>query len=104
MDENRRRAVIRYLRKALKVQFIVAMPTSNSGSVKPEFEKEYTFAKVPAILADGREWKASEVQEKDLKPEAMQRLWQAARDRAAKSAREEFFAKNPGAQAELEGM
>ena len=104
MDESRRRAVIRYLRQALKVQFIVAMPTSNSGSVKPEFEKEFTFAKVPAILADGREWKASEVQEKDLKPEAMQRLWQAARDRAAKSAREEFFGKNPGAQAELEGM
>lgn len=104
MDESRRRAVIRYLRQALKVQFIVAMPTSNSGSVKPEFEKEFTFAKVPAILADGREWKASEVQEKDLKPHAMQTLWQAARDRAADGAREEFFARNPGAQAELEGM
>ena len=68
MDESRRRAVIRYLRQALKVQFIVAMPTSNSGSVKPEFEKEFTFAKVPAILADGREWKASEVQERISSP------------------------------------
>lgn len=104
MDESRRRAVIRYLRQALNVQFIVAMPTSNSGSVKPEFEKEFTFAKVPAILPDGREWKASEVQEKILKPGAIQTLWQAARDGAASSAREAFFTQNPGAQAELEGL
>jgi energy-coupling factor transporter ATP-binding protein EcfA2 len=102
MDESRRRSVIRYLRQALGVQFIVAMPTSNSGSVKPEFDKEFTFAQVPALLVDGREWLASEAQEKDLKPDAMKALWDAARAEAATLARQEFFAKNPDARTELE--
>jgi ABC-type Mn2+/Zn2+ transport system ATPase subunit len=102
MDESRRRSVIRYLRQALGVQFIVAMPTSNSGSVKPEFDKEFTFAQVPALLADGREWMASEAQEKDLKPDAMKVMWEAARTEAAARAREEFLEKNPEARAELE--
>jgi energy-coupling factor transporter ATP-binding protein EcfA2 len=102
MDESRRRSVIRYLRQALGVQLIVAMPTSNSGSVKPEFEKEFTFARVPALLADGREWLACEAQEKILKREALEVRWQAARHEAAARARQDFFTANPQAQSELD--
>lgn len=85
MDETRSRAVLRFLAHNMGLQLIVAMPTSKSGAIKPEFDKEYTFSKLEAE-ADGQTVYLSEVQERDFKREALARLWeqhaQAARDQA----------------------
>ena len=85
MDEARSRAVLRFLAQNMGLQLIVAMPTSKSGAIKPEFDKEYTFSKLEAE-ADGQTVYISEVQEKDFKREALGRLWaehaQAAREQA----------------------
>lgn len=84
MDESRSRSVLQFLSKTLGLQLVVAMPTSKSGAVKPEFDKEFTFSKVLASR-DGSELFISEVQEKTLQREPMARLWSAhaARARAA---------------------
>ena len=85
MDESRSRAVLRFLSQNMGLQLIVAMPTSKSGAIKPEFDKEYTFSKLEA-QANGQTVYLSEVQEKDFKRHAMAQLWadhaQAARDQA----------------------
>jgi energy-coupling factor transporter ATP-binding protein EcfA2 len=104
MDESRRRSVIRYLREKLGVQLIVAMPTANAASVKPEFEKEFTFARVSATLADGRDWFAFEAQEKALKRDALQSRWDVAEIEARVGARAEFEKRYPGVLAAEEGL
>ncbi|KQV52838.1 hypothetical protein ASC95_08515 [Pelomonas sp. Root1217] len=76
MDEARSRAVMRFLAQNMGLQLIVAMPTSKSGAIKPEFDKEYTFSKLEAE-ADGQVVHISEVQEKDFKREALSALWDA---------------------------
>lgn len=85
MDESRSRAVLRFLAQNMGLQLIVAMPTSKSGAIKPEFDKEYTFSKLEA-QAHGQTVYLSEVQEKDFKRDIMARLWsdhaQAVRQRA----------------------
>lgn len=85
MDEARSRAVMRFLTQNMGMQLIVAMPTSKSGAIKPEFDKEYTFSKLEAE-AEGQLVHISEVQEKDFKRETLTALWaehaQAARARA----------------------
>lgn len=85
MDEARSRAVMRFLSQNMGLQLIVAMPTSKSGAIKPEFDKEYTFSKLEAE-AQGQVVHISEVQEKDFKREALAALWaehaQAARTQA----------------------
>src|SRR5690606_39960212 len=53
MDEARSRAVLRFLSQNMGLQLIVAMPTSKSGAIKPEFDKEYTFSKLQD-QADGQ--------------------------------------------------
>lgn len=74
MDESRSRSVLRFLSQTLGLQLVVAMPTSKSGAVKPEFDKEFTFSKVMASR-DGQELFISEVQEKTLNRQALARLW-----------------------------
>ncbi len=74
MDEARSRAVMRFLAHNMGLQLIVAMPTSKSGAIKPEFDKEYTFSKLEAE-ADGQLVHISEVQEKDFKRDALAALW-----------------------------
>lgn len=91
MDESRSRSVLQFLSRTLGLQLIVAMPTSKSGAVKPEFEKEFTFSKVSAHR-DGRELFLSEVQEKTLHREALGRLWQAHASQARAAARTAFEA------------
>ena len=98
MDESRRRSVIRYLREKLGVQLIVAMPTANAASVKPEFEKEFTFARVAATL-DGRDWFAFEAQEKTLKRPALAARWDVAEREARELARAAFKLRYPDAHA-----
>lgn len=86
MDESRSRSVLHFLSRTLGLQLVVAMPTSKSGAVKPEFDKEFTFSKV-AARRDGRELFISEAQEKTLHREALARLWHAHAERARDAAR-----------------
>lgn len=86
MDESRSRSVLQFLSGTLGLQLVVAMPTSKSGAVKPEFDKEFTFSKVLA-RRDGKELFISEVQEKTLHREALAKLWQAHADQAREAAR-----------------
>jgi DNA repair exonuclease SbcCD ATPase subunit len=86
MDESRSRSVLQFLSRTLGLQLVVAMPTSKSGAVKPEFDKEFTFSKVLA-RRDGQELFISEVQEKTLHREQLARLWQAHADQAREAAR-----------------
>jgi hypothetical protein len=95
MDESRRRSVIKYLREHLHVQLIVAMPTANAASIKPEFEKEFTFARIPATLADGRDWRVFEAHEKLLKQPALAARWEVAERAARERARTDFVQRNP---------
>jgi energy-coupling factor transporter ATP-binding protein EcfA2 len=86
MDESRSRSVLQFLSRSLGLQLVVAMPTSKSGAVKPEFDKEFTFSKVLASR-DGTELFVSEVQEKTLKREPLARLWAAHAAQARESGR-----------------
>jgi hypothetical protein len=86
MDESRSRSVLQFLSNTLGLQLVVAMPTSKSGAVKPEFDKEFTFSKVLASR-DGTELFVSEVQEKTLKREPLSRLWSEHAARARESGR-----------------
>ena len=86
MDESRSRSVLQFLSKTLDLQLVVAMPTSKSGAVKPEFDKEFTFSKVLASRG-GTELFISEVQEKTLQREPMARLWADHAARARESGR-----------------
>ena len=92
MDESRSRAVLRFLSQNMGLQLIVAMPTSKSGAIKPEFDKEYTFSKLEA-QANGQTVYLSEVQEKDFKRQAMAQLWADHAQAAREQARQAFEAK-----------
>lgn len=102
MDESRSRSVLQFLSKSLGLQLVVAMPTSKSGAVKPEFDKEFTFSKVLASR-DGAELFVSEVQEKTLKREPLARLWAAHAEQARESGRQAHEAQLRE-QAALEGL
>lgn len=99
MDESRSRSVLQFLSQTLGLQLVVAMPTSKSGAVKPEFDKEFTFSKVLA-RRDGQELFISEVQEKTLHREALARLWNAHATQARDAARKEWDAKQAPAGSE----
>ena len=86
MDESRSRSVLRFLSQTLGLQLVVAMPTSKSGAVKPEFDKEFTFSKIVA-RRDGQELFVSEAQEKTLHREALARLWETHAAQARDAAR-----------------
>jgi uncharacterized protein YPO0396 len=98
MDESRSRNVLQFLSGTLGLQLIVAMPTSKSGAVKPEFDKEFTFSKVLASR-DGKELFVSEVQEKTLKRDALSTLWQRHAEQARAVAKRDYLAAQSGAQA-----
>ena len=89
MDETRSRAVLKFLAQNMGLQLIVAMPTSKSGAIKPEFDKEYTFSKLEAE-ADGQTVYISEVHEKDFKRGVMAQLWSAHAQSARAQARAAF--------------
>lgn len=91
MDESRSRSVLRFLSEDLGLQLVVAMPTSKSGAVKPEFDKEFTFSKVLA-RRDGRELFVSEAQEKTLHRAALDGLWRAHAEKAREAARSAYLA------------
>jgi len=89
MDESRSRSVLQFLSQTLGLQLVVAMPTSKSGAVKPEFNKEFTFSKVLA-RRDGQELFISEAQEKTLHRDALAQLWDAHAAQAREAARREW--------------
>ncbi|WP_457330142.1 SbcC/MukB-like Walker B domain-containing protein [Rhizobacter sp. P5_C2] len=91
MDESRSRSVLQFLSRTLGLQLVVAMPTSKSGAVKPEFDKEFTFSKVLA-RRDGQELFISDVQEKTLHRDALARLWAEPAAQARDAARKEWDA------------
>ncbi|SHN19820.1 SbcC/MukB-like Walker B domain-containing protein [Rhizobacter sp. OV335] len=91
MDESRSRSVLQFLSRTLGLQLVVAMPTSKSGAVKPEFDKEFTFSKVLA-RRDGQELFISDVQEKTLHRDALTRLWAEHAAQARDAARKEWDA------------
>lgn len=95
MDEARSRAVMRFLAQNMGLQLIVAMPTSKSGAIKPEFDKEYTFSKLEAE-AEGQVVHISEVQEKDFKREALAALWAEHAQAARAQARQAFEGQETG--------
>ncbi len=97
MDESRSRGVLQFLSRTLGLQLVVAMPTSKSGAVKPEFEKEFTFSKV-AALRDGKPLFVSEAQEKILHREALSRLWKEHAEKAREAARVAFMATRAAAE------
>jgi energy-coupling factor transporter ATP-binding protein EcfA2 len=86
MDESRSRSVLQFLSRTLGLQLVVAMPTSKSGAVKPEFDKEFTFSKVMA-RREGQELFVSEAQEKTLHRDALARLWHEHAEQARDAAR-----------------
>ena len=98
MDESRSRSVLQFLSRKLGLQLVVAMPTSKSGAVKPEFDKEFTFSKVLA-RRDGQELFISEVQEKTLHRAALGRLWSEHAAQAREAARKEWDANRAPASA-----
>ncbi|GAB3781405.1 SbcC/MukB-like Walker B domain-containing protein [Dyella agri] len=99
MDETRSRNVLQFLSQTLGLQLVVAMPTSKSGAVKPEFDKEFTFSKVMARRANGggfQELFISEAQEKVLNRPALARLWEAHAAQARDAARAKWQKAGPG--------
>jgi uncharacterized protein YPO0396 len=95
MDESRSRSVLKFLSQTLGLQLVVAMPTSKSGAVKPEFDKEFTFSKVLARRQIGegfQELFVSEVQEKTHHRDALARLWDAHAAEAREAARIQWSA------------
>ncbi|MBP7521388.1 MAG: ArsR family transcriptional regulator [Leptothrix sp. (in: Bacteria)] len=105
MDESRSRSVLRFLSQTLGLQLVVAMPTSKSGAVKPEFDREFTFSKVMARRHDAqglRELFVSEAQEKTLNRPALAKLWDAHAEQARDAARSQWVAQQAAAQAAAE--
>ncbi|MFC6839003.1 SbcC/MukB-like Walker B domain-containing protein [Xanthomonas theicola] len=97
MDEARSRNVLQFLSQTLGLQLVVAMPTSKSGAVKPEFDKEFTFSKVMARRPSGegfQELFISEVQEKTLNRPALAKLWGAHAEQARETARAHWLAEH----------
>ena len=93
MDETRSRNVLQFLSQTLGLQLVVAMPTSKSGAVKPEFDKEFTFSKVMARRPSGQGFQElfiSEAQEKTLNRPALARLWSAHAEQAREAARAQW--------------
>lgn len=74
MDETRARAVMNFLSQQLRLQVVAAMPVARSATLRPEFAREFSFTKVLATR-NGQALSVSEAQEKDMKQEALGRLW-----------------------------
>jgi hypothetical protein len=78
MDEGRARSVLKYLRDGLGIQVISAMPTRGAGGLRPEFDREFSFNRVP-VEANGELDFIIEVDERVFKQDKMRELWEAQR-------------------------
>lgn len=99
MDEGRARAVLKYLRDGLGIQVISAMPTRGAGGLRPEFDREFSFSRVP-VGSNGELDFLIEVDERVFKQDKMRELWEAQRVAVREQAKLAFeAAEGPEARA-----
>lgn len=91
MDEGRARAVLKYLRDGLGIQVISAMPTRGAGGLRPEFDREFSFSRVP-VPANGELDFIIEVDPRIFKQDKMRELWEAQRASTREQAKLAFEA------------
>lgn len=99
MDEPRARAVLQYLRESLDIQVISAMPTRGAGGLRPEFDREYSYSRVP-VDANGELDFILEYDERIFKKDKMRELWEKQRAAARAQAELAFGAAEAAQQAE----
>ncbi|RBA25672.1 ATP-binding protein [Herminiimonas fonticola] len=78
MDERRSLDVLKFLRDGLGMQFICAMPSRGAGPLKPEFTREWNFSRVEST-GGGEVHYITEADERELRPDRLQELWEAHR-------------------------
>ena len=91
MDEQRARAVLRFLRDNLGLQVISAMPTKAAGGLRDEFTREYSFTRA-GVDANGELDFISDCDERVLKIDRMRELWALQRSQAHEQAKLTFEA------------
>ena len=91
MDEQRARAVLRFLRDNLGLQVISAMPTKAAGGLRDEFTREYSFTRA-TVEANGELDFISDCDERVLKSDRMRELWALQRAQAREQAKLTFEA------------
>jgi DNA repair exonuclease SbcCD ATPase subunit len=94
MDETRAHDVIKFIRDALGIQLVCAMPTKHTGALKSEFTKEWSFSRTDAS-DNGEVSYVSEADERDLRPDALRALWDARRAQVREQAKLAFEAAHP---------
>jgi len=99
MDEPRARAVLQYLRDSLDIQVVSAMPTRGAGGLRPEFDREYSYSRVP-VDANGELDFILEYDERIFKKDKMRELWEKQRAAARAQAELAFGAAEAAQQAE----
>nr|WP_262421474.1 SbcC/MukB-like Walker B domain-containing protein [Paraburkholderia sp. UCT31] len=93
-DEARARSMIFFVRNTLGMQLISAMPTKHVGAVKPEFNKEWSFS-ATAAANNGELNVVAEVDERDLRPDELRKLWEKRREHVREQAALTFEAQAP---------
>jgi hypothetical protein len=91
MDEQRARAVLKFLRDNLNLQVISAMPTKAAGGLRDEFTREYSFTRA-AVDKNGELDFISDCDERELKTDRMRELWALQRTQAREQAKLTFEA------------
>lgn len=91
MDEQRARAVLRFLRDNLGLQVISAMPTKAAGGLRDEFSREYSFTRA-GVDANGELDFISDCDERILKIDRMRELWALQRSQSREQAKLTFEA------------
>jgi len=97
MDEQRARAVLRFLSDGLKLQVVSSMPTRNSGPLRDEFNREYSVSRAK-VEANGELDFVTDHDERILKTDRMRALWEAQRAQAREQAALDFEAAEPRPQ------
>lgn len=95
MDEQRARAVLRYLRDSLGLQLVSAMPTRGAGGLRPEFDREFSFSRAGVDEMNGELDFIIECDERHFKKDRMREMWEAHRQKTREEARLAFEAKEP---------
>lgn len=91
MDEQRARAVLKFLRDNLNLQVVSAMPTKAAGGLRDEFTREFSFTRA-AVDKNGELDFISDCDERELKTDRMRELWTLQRTQAREQAKLTFEA------------
>ncbi|VTU42966.1 MULTISPECIES: SbcC/MukB-like Walker B domain-containing protein [unclassified Variovorax] len=97
MDEQRARAVLRFLSDGLRLQVVSSMPTRNAGPLRDEFNREYSVSRAK-VEANGELDFVTDHDERILKTDRMRALWEAQRAQAREQAALDFEAAEPRPQ------